>query len=189
MAFVPETNTLILSESDGVTNTTVVWTSESELSIDSVQLEVSNPDPDSSPLEELTPLTITFSGGSFTFTGEFTTWFSRRVTFVVEEGVIDKNMTYSFNNQVSKPSLLPDSFYAAHRVESPPAFLTLTFTITGTETIIVEGDDELGIPPTSKSSPFEEQWVCTVRHDYDANIVAVREAVQKGDAFKRYEDL
>jgi hypothetical protein len=187
MAFVPETDTLIFTEGIGTPGTTVEWTA-SELLIEDVQLEVINPDPDSSPLEELTGLTITFSGASFTFAATFATWFSRRVTFVVEEGVVDNNMTYSFNNQVSRPSLLPDSFYAAHRVESPPPFLTLVFTITGTETTVVEGDEEGGIPPSSTSGPFEEQWVCTVRHDYGANIIAVREAVQKGDAFKRYEE-
>lgn len=184
MSFLPETNTLIFTEGIGTPGTTVEWIA-SELLIDNVEVEIVNPDPNASPLEELSGITITFSDATFTFASTFNNLFSRRVTFVQEEGFVDGNMTYSFNNQVLKSSLLPDSFFAAHKVESPPGSITLIFTITGTETVVEDGEEGTSTPSTF---PYEEQWTCTIQHDYDANIIAVREAVQKGDAFKRHED-
>jgi hypothetical protein len=184
--FDPETDTLIFEEGTGTPGTTVTWTT-TDLVIEEVTVDVINPDPDASPLEELEGLVITWDGPSFTFNATFATWFSRRTTFVKEEGVIGQNITYSFSNQVARPNLLPESFYGVHKVESPPRFLTLVFTVIGTETVSTEGEE--GEPPTSSSGPFEGEWTCTVRHDYGANIIAVRDAVEKGDAYKIYQEI
>lgn len=191
--FAPESGTLIFVEGVGTPGTTVTWVSElSTLEITEVTWDVINSDPEASPLEEFTGLDVTWLGSSFTFASTFATWFSRRTTFVNEEGVVGLNMTYSFDNQVARPSLLPPEYLAAHRVESPPRFLTLVFTIVGVETTLgTEGGTGPGgeiippVPPVSGS--YEQEWTCIVQSNYDANITAVRYAVENSDGYKRYQ--
>lgn len=170
----PLSNTLVLKEGVGTAGTTVAWTGTSTLTISSVTWNVTNPDPSASPLNELTGLSLSWGGSSFTFAGNFATWFSRRTTYVKEEGVVKSNMTYSANNQVNRPTLLPELFYGVHTVENPPRYLTLTFTVIGEE------EDTLIV------TPFVDQWSCQIQHDYDANIVAVRYAVDQGSNYKHY---
>lgn len=186
--FEPETDTLTFTEGIGTPGTTVEWVDgDSTLEIEDVEVEVINLDPTASPLDPfLTGLTVSFSDNSFTFSGLFDTWFSRRVTFVREEGVVNGIMTYSFNNQVSNPRDLPPSFYGAHRVESAAAALTLAFTVIGKLT--TTADDGEGGAPTTSTDTVELLWNCTIISNYDSNITAVRFAVEQGDAFKRYEE-
>jgi hypothetical protein len=191
--FNPLSNTLILQEGVGTGpgGTTVTWEDPlSILEITDVTWDVVSSDPEASPLKELS-MDLEWDGPSFTFTETFATWFSRRTTYVKEEGVVGLNMTYSFDNQVARPTLLPETFLATHRVENPPRFLTLTFTVIGELTTItpeVPEDPEVpgsGSPGSSTTSDFNEQWSCTIQHNYDANIVAVRYAVENSDSYKR----
>lgn len=195
--FEPASGTLTFEEGVGTAGTTVMWADPSAtLEIEEVTLEVINTDPNSSPLgEPLTGFTLTWSGDSFTFGGTFSTWFSRTTTFVKEEGIVEGKMTYSFNNQVSKPADLPPSFFAAYKIESPPGSLTLVFTITGVLTASVppveEGEEggESGGGEEGPSGPVELEWECEVQSNYNSNIAGVRYAVEQGSAFKRYEEI
>jgi hypothetical protein len=187
--FEPATNTLVFTEGVGTPGTTVAWAGEdSTLEITNVSLNVSSLDPNSSPLSEpLTGFTLIWSGSSFTFSSLFNTWFSRRTTFVKEEGIVEGNMTYSFNNQVDRPFDLPPSFYAAHRIESPPGSLQLSFIVDGILSPLAPPENGEG-GGGGPSGPTQIIWQCTVRSNYDANITGVRYAVEQGEAFKRYEE-
>ena len=193
--FVPPTNTLIFVEGIGTSGTTVRLNNEGfDSEITNVTWVTIESEPASPLFLPLTGLTLSWVNDTFTFACLFDTWFSRRTTYNTEEGVVGLNMTYKYDNQVSRPMDLPEVFYATHKVESPPIFLTLTFTVEATERTsaipeqppIEEGGEPIPAVPAGPWLPVTYSWSCRVNHDYDANITAVRYAVDRGDNLKRY---
>lgn len=174
--WIPLSNTQVYQEGVFITQA-VQWVDEiNSLNITNVEWDYI-PSEIASPLEEpLSGVDVTWSGDTFTFASDFTEWFSRRSHFVTEAGIVNGNMTYVFDNTVPRPYELPDDALATYRVESPPRFITVFFTITG-----ILRDDV-----TLEEVPFLDTWTCQVNHDYDANITGVRYAVENSVGYQRY---
>lgn len=175
----PLSNILRLQEGIGTgpNGITVSWSGTSTRNIQNVTYTSNS----GMPIE----MSVTWGGSSFNFKSTFVTIFKRGIHYVTEEGIVGQNMTYEDGNYVGNYTLLPDNFYAAYIIESPnPSIVTLTFTITGQETTESEGEGG----GTGTTAPFVDIWSCFVEHDYDANIVAVKYAISKSDALKRYQE-
>jgi len=190
--FVPPTNTLIFEEGVGTSGTSVQLNNSGfDSEVIGVTWSVIESEPASPLVLPLTGLTVTWATNTFTFSGLFDTWFSRRTTYNTEEGIVNSNMTYKYDNQVAKPIDLPEVFYAVHKVESPPTFLTLTFAVQARErTSAVPSSTVDGV--TTPAVPAGDwvtstyNWSCKVNHNNNANITAVRYAVDRGENVKRY---
>lgn len=167
----PLSDTLILKEGVGTgsNGTSVFWSGTTTRTIGNVTYASTS----SIPFQ----MDVTWVGSSFKFTATFIDAFKRGIHYITEEGIIDQNMSYSKDNYVGNYTLLPSNFYSAYKIESPdPYTITIVFTITGQET-----DPEL-LTTTS----FVDNWLCTVEHDYDANMAAVQYAISGSDALKRH---
>jgi hypothetical protein len=180
----PSSNSIILIEGvgTGASGTIVTWSSGvATRVISSVVWSYTNPDQAISPIIlQPSDLILEWAGSSFKFISTFNTWFSRKTTFISEKGEVDGIMIYSEPKVVQNPIELPDDTFAAYIIDSPPRYIDLFFAISGTE-IPIDPEDILATP-----SSFTDIWQCRVQHDYDANITAVRTAVNKGINLNRY---
>lgn len=167
----PLSNTLILKEGVGTGSNgiSVSWAGTTTRTINNVTYTSNSGIP--------FQMDVAWNGSSFKFIATFVDAFKRGIHFVTEEGIVGKNMTYSKENYVGNYTLLPPEFYSAYKIESPnPYIITIMFTITGEEkdTVLLTTTD------------FTDTWSCSVEHDYDANMAAVKYAISNSDALKRY---